>query len=75
MAFSSSCSTLKAVNSRWTSPSPSPVPKLATLRRHSLLPELRYTLNVKLTATNALRTVEQTTFSNNKEIKDFINIR
>lgn len=63
MAISSSCSSVKAVNSRWTSPTPSPVSKLAVFRRHSLLPELRHTPNLKLTATNALRTVEQTTLT------------
>lgn len=63
MAISSSCSTVKAVNSRWTSPSPSPVSKFAVLRRPSLLPELRYTPTVTLTATNALRTVEQATLT------------
>lgn len=67
MALSSSCSTLKAVNSRWTSP----VPKLAALRRHSLLPELRYTPNVKLTATNALRTVEQTTLTEDNKLSTY----
>lgn len=71
MALSSSCSTLKAVNSRWTSPRPSPVPKLAALRRHSLLPELRYTPNVKLTATNALRTVEQTTLTEDQKLSAY----
>ncbi|KAH0916348.1 hypothetical protein HID58_030794 [Brassica napus] len=67
MALSSSCSTLKAVNSRWTSPAP----KLAAIRRHSLLPELRYTPNVKLTATNALRTVEQTTLTEDDHLSTY----
>ncbi|CAN8292797.1 unnamed protein product [Cochlearia groenlandica] len=59
MAILSSCSTVKAVNSRWTSPSPSS--KLAVFRRHTLLPNLRYKQKVKLTLTNASKTVEQTT--------------
>ncbi|CAH8389074.1 unnamed protein product [Eruca vesicaria subsp. sativa] len=70
MAFSSSCSTVKSVNSRWTSPRPSPVPKLASLRL-SLLPELRYTPNLKLTATNALRTVEQTKLTEENNLSTY----
>ncbi|XP_010476936.1 PREDICTED: D-3-phosphoglycerate dehydrogenase 2, chloroplastic [Camelina sativa] len=61
MAISSSCSSVKAVNTRWTSPSPSPS------SRFSLLPtslHRRYATNVKLTATSAaLKTVEQTTLT------------
>ncbi|XP_010459380.1 PREDICTED: D-3-phosphoglycerate dehydrogenase 2, chloroplastic [Camelina sativa] len=61
MAISSSCSSVKAVNTRWTSPSPSSSSRL------SLLPtsiHRRYATNVKLTATSAaFKTVEQTTLT------------
>ncbi|XP_010498147.1 PREDICTED: D-3-phosphoglycerate dehydrogenase 2, chloroplastic [Camelina sativa] len=61
MAISSSCSSIKAVNTRWASPSPSPS------SRFSLLPtsiHRRYATNIKLTATSAaLETVEQTTLT------------
>ncbi|KAG7597400.1 D-isomer specific 2-hydroxyacid dehydrogenase catalytic domain [Arabidopsis suecica] len=61
MAFSSSCSSVKAVNSRWTSPSPSPSSRLAVIPAFL---HRRYTASVKLTATSAaLKTVEQTTLT------------
>ncbi|AAF99816.1 D-3-phosphoglycerate dehydrogenase [Arabidopsis thaliana] len=61
MAFSSSCSSVKAVNSRWTSPSPSPSSRFAVLPAFL---HRRYATSVKLTAISAaLKTVEQTTLT------------
>ncbi|KAG7592043.1 D-3-phosphoglycerate dehydrogenase [Arabidopsis thaliana x Arabidopsis arenosa] len=65
MAFSSSCSSVKAVNSRWASPSPSPSSRFAVIPAFL---HRRYATSVKLTATSAaLKTVEQTTLTENNK--------
>ncbi|KAL1224080.1 D-3-phosphoglycerate dehydrogenase 2 [Cardamine amara subsp. amara] len=66
MAFSSSCpSSVKAINSRWTSPSLSPSSRFAFLPAFL---HRRYTTTLKLTTSiAALKTIEQTTLTENHE--------